>query len=143
MMQRILDQFALTVEAKSVRHRALEVVDAALQGPQRTLALRVNPPDVGGLTEAADDPVQERFQPEIGHQHRGCVPSATCAPASATAMTTNAATPRAFHRTKSPGRIGFRRAGPIAAPTFLVVIGIRTGGRNRFEFARVNLSARV
>ena len=41
--QRIVDQFALVVETERVRHRALDVVDAALQRAQRAFADRMNP----------------------------------------------------------------------------------------------------
>src|SRR5262249_31918436 len=102
--ERILDELALAVEAERIRHHALDVVDASLQRSERTFALGMNPPDVGGLIEATDDPVQERFQLEVGHQHRGCVPSATRARLGATAMITNADTPR-LPSHEQPGRM--------------------------------------
>ena len=67
--QRIVDQIALVFEAERVRHRALDIVDAALQGAQGALAHRMNPSRVDQLIGAADDLVEQVFQPEIGDQH--------------------------------------------------------------------------
>ena len=67
--QRIVDQITLVFETKRIRHRAFDVVDAALQGAQGAFADRMNPSGVDQLIGAADDLVEHVFQPEIGDQH--------------------------------------------------------------------------
>src|SRR5580704_8560969 len=68
-LQRIVDQIALVFETERVRHRALDVVDAALQSAQGTFADRMNPSGVDKLIRAADDLVEHVFQLEVGDQH--------------------------------------------------------------------------
>src|SRR5215475_6467047 len=68
--ERKFDELALTVEAERVWHGALDVIDAALQRPQRALTHGVNAPHIGSLIEATDDLIEERLELEIGHKHR-------------------------------------------------------------------------
>src|SRR5262249_6577794 len=51
-----LDEVALALEPERIRHRALDVVDGALQGAQRTLTHRMDAPDIGHLIAGANDP---------------------------------------------------------------------------------------
>ena len=67
--QRIVDQLALALQPERVRHRALDIVDAALQRAQGAFANWMNPSRIGKLIGAADDLVEHVFQPEIGDQH--------------------------------------------------------------------------
>jgi hypothetical protein len=64
-LQRIVDQITLAFETECIRHRAFDVVDAALQRAQGAFADRMNPTGVDRLICAADDLVEHAFQLEL------------------------------------------------------------------------------
>src|SRR5712664_2796991 len=62
-------QLTLVLEAKRIRHRLLDIVDRAVERPDRTFPHGMNKADVGELVKCAYNLVEDVLHIEIGYEH--------------------------------------------------------------------------